>query len=168
MRRPLLILSAVVVALSVAAIPVASATPPEPVTIELDETFTSTGVEGSFTAAGGVLGSTSGTMASVSFKPGGFSATSRDHAVVYTASDLYTTGAGTFLVKFEGSCAFAGYDPQTNVLTFACGGNWQVNGGTGSYARLKGTGTFTEEQRLDAVTFLGSGDVILVGAMHDD
>jgi hypothetical protein len=42
-----------------------------------------------------------------------------------------------------------------------------VNGGTGDYGRLRGRGTFTETQELDA-TGAGTGFVTLTGKMHID
>lgn len=49
-------------------------------------------------------------------------------------------------------------DWDTGDTVAACAGNWQVNGGTGSYGRLKGTGTFTETQELD-YSGAGSGTI---------
>ena len=169
MRKRLLVLLAVVLALSAGAIPLASATPPEPVSISLDETFTGAGVVGTFSASGGVFGpATSGMMESVSYKPAGFSITSRDHVNVYTASDLYTTSVGSFLVSFEGSCALLSIDFGSGDAALTCDGNWQVNGGTGDYARLKGTGTFSELQEININNGTGDGEVTLIGQMHTD
>jgi hypothetical protein len=42
-----------------------------------------------------------------------------------------------------------------------------VNGGTGDYRRLKGTGTFTETQKLN-YQGVGTGLITLVGTMHTD
>jgi len=167
-QRPLLVAAALLI-VALFAIPLtAGATPPEPVLITLDETFTGTGVVGNFTATGGgVFDSTPGTIASVSYKPVGFSP-SPDHVVVYTATDEYTTADGSFLVRFEGSCAVIGFDDATNVVTLACGGNWQVNGGTGGYARLKGTGKFSETQFINILDGTGSGTLESTGRMHTD
>jgi len=167
MRQRQLLVVAVLLIVALLAIPLtAGATPPEPVLITLDETFTDTGVVGNFTATGGgVFDETPGTMASVSYKPVGFSP-SRDHLVVYTATDRYTTADGSFLVSFEGSCAVIGFmDP---VVTFSCGGNWQVNGGTGDYERLKGTGKFSETQVFNILDGTGSGTLESTGRMHTD
>jgi hypothetical protein len=44
-----------------------------------------------------------------------------------------------------------------------------VNGGTGDYARLRGTGTFIELQEIDdPVAFSGTGTFTGVGKMHID
>jgi hypothetical protein len=58
-------------------------------------------------------------------------------------------------------------DFENGQMVAACAGNWQVNGGTGGYGRLKGTGTFTETQELD-LSFAGTGSITLVGTMHSD
>lgn len=170
MKRQLLLLVAVASAAAVVLVPLApGATRPDPVTIELDEIFTGSdpAVTGTFTASGGVFGTaTTGEMESVSYKPGGVTFTSRDHFIVYTATDLYTTDAGSFSVSFEGKCAFAGFEDP--IFTAACSGNWQVNGGTGSYTLLKGTGAFDEVQEIDVNTGVGDGFVTLIGRMHTD
>jgi hypothetical protein len=131
------------------------------------------GVTGDVTASGGVFGAqATGTLASVAFKPVGFPGRGvtppfPDHLFVYTATDMYTFGAGTFLIRFEASCNIVSFDFETGASVGACAGNWRVNGGTGAYSRLKGTGTFTEIQELDA-TGAGSGSVDLTGRMHID
>jgi hypothetical protein len=169
MTRRLLLLAALVVAALSVAIPLAGATPPEPISVALEETFTGSGVVGTFEASGGVFGSsTSGTMESVSYKPGGFSIPSKDHFNVFTATDQYTTSFGSFLVAFEGSCAVLEIDLDTLDATLACAGNWQVNGGTGDYARLKGTGTFDEVQNINLLDLTGDGTLELSGQMHTD
>lgn len=122
------------------------------------------------TAAGGVFGAeTTGTLASVAFKPVGWAVKfpPRDHVFVYTATDEYTFGGGTFTINFEASCNLVSIDFETGDVVAACSGNWQVNGGTGTYSRVKGTGTFTETQELD-FTGAGTGSITLVGKMHDD
>ena len=169
MRHRLLTVGAAVLASVAIPLMAAAATPPEPVSITLTETFTATGVVGNFVASGGgVFDSTSGTMASVSFKPVGLAPRSRDHLMVYTATDQYTTADGSFSVSFEGSCAIVGFDESTHVVTLACGGNWQVNGGTGDYARLKGTGTFNETQYINVDDGTGYGTLTETGRMHTD
>ncbi len=72
MKRRLLLLFAVASIAAFASAPLAVATPPEGVTITIDETFHSSApfVTGDITAAGGVFGAqTTGTLASVAFKP---------------------------------------------------------------------------------------------------
>ena len=58
-------------------------------------------------------------------------------------------------------------DFDTGDTVGACSGNWQVNGGTGDYRRLKGTGTFTETQNLNSQS-VGTGSITLLGTMHTD
>jgi hypothetical protein len=157
--------------------PAAAATPPQAVTITIDETFYAPpavpAVTGDITASGGVFGSeTSGTLASVAFKPVAFPGRGvpypfPDHVFVYTATDEYTFAGGTFEIKFEASCNLTSIDFETGATVAACAGNWQVNGGTDSYARLRGTGTFTETQSLDAAG-AGTGSITLTGRMHAD
>jgi hypothetical protein len=106
----------------------------------------------------------------VAFKPVGWPGQGvkypfHDHLFVYTATDQYTFAGGTFLIKFEASCNLTGIETWGTVA--ACSGNWQVNGGTGSYSRLRGTGTFTETQTLDFMG-AGTGSITLLGAMHTD
>lgn len=171
MRHRLLLLAAVTLGVAALTLPTAQATPPQAVTITIDETFyappTTPAVTGDITATGGIFGTqTDGTLASVSFKPVGFPGRGeqfpfQDHLFVYTATDRYTFSGGTFLVNFEASCNLD--------LTFVahCTGNWQVNRGTGAYGNLKGTGTFTETQILDE-TQAGTGFITLTGVMHID
>jgi hypothetical protein len=42
-----------------------------------------------------------------------------------------------------------------------------VNGGSGDYSRLKGTGTFTETQNLNYLG-VGTDSITLLGTMHTD
>lgn len=42
-----------------------------------------------------------------------------------------------------------------------------MNGGTGDYRRLKGTGTFTETQNQNSQS-VGTGSITLLGTMHTD
>ena len=72
---------------------------------------------------------------------------------------------GTFLISFEASCNLTSIDFETWDTVAACAGNWQVNGGTGSYSRVKGAGTFTETQSLDFMG-AGTGSITLLGKMH--
>jgi hypothetical protein len=154
MKRRLLLLFAVASIAAFASAPLAVATPPEAVTITIDETFHSSApfVTGDITAAGGVFGAqTTGTLASVAFKPVGWAVKLplRDHLFVYTATDEYTFSGGTFRINFEASCILTSIDFDTGDTIGACSGNWRVNGGTGDYTRLKGTGTFSETQDLN-------------------
>jgi hypothetical protein len=170
-RRLLLLLAATALA-TAASVPLAGATPPQDVTITIDETFHATApfVTGDITATGGVFGGqTIGALQSVDFKPVGSTPLfpQRDHFFVYTAQDQYTFAGGTFLIDFEASCNVVSVDFETGQAVMACVGNWRVNGGTGSYSRLKGTGTFTEIQELD-FSFVGTGYITLVGTMHVD
>ena len=172
MRLRLLPVVLVAVALTamVATVPLAGATQPQAVTIAIAETFNTTPpfVTGDITATGGVFGDeTTGTLASVAFKPVGWAVTlpPQDHLFVYTATDRYTFGSGSFLIDFEASCNVVSVDFESGDLVLGCAGNWQVNGGAGGYARLKGTGTFTETQELDDLGE-GTGAITLTGAMH--
>lgn len=171
MKRRLLLLAALVLGAAAVAMPAAQATQPSGVTITIDETFyappTTPAVTGDITASGGVFGTeTKGTLTSVDFKPVGWPGKGekfpfRDHLFVYTATDRYTFPGGTFLIKFEASCNLD--------LSFVahCTGNWQVNGGTGIYTQLQGTGEFTETQVLDEAG-AGTGFITLTGRMHSD
>jgi hypothetical protein len=59
--------------------------------------------------------------------------------------------------------------PFPGPQTIACDGNWRVNGGTGDYVGLIGTGKFTELQEIsDPISFVGTGTVTEVGKMHID
>ena len=172
MKRRVVLMSAVAALATAGAAPSAQATPPQDVTITIAETFHATApfVTGDITAAGDVFGGTAaGTLQSVAFKPVGFPVKfpAQDHVFVYTAEDEYTFAGGTFRIHFEASCNLMSIDFETGRLVFGCAGNWQVNGGTGTYSRLKGTGTFTETQELD-FSFVGTGSITLVGKMHVD
>ena len=177
MKRGFVLLAALALGATALLLPAAAATPPQDVTISIDETFYAPpavpGVTGDITASGGVFGTqASGTLASVAFKPVGLPGQGvtypfRDHLFVYNATDRYTFAGGTFLISFEASCNLTSIDFETWDTVAACAGNWQVNGGTGSYSRLKGTGTFTETQSLDS-TGAGTGSITLLGKMHTD
>ena len=176
-RRTALLLVAIGCGAAALSWPAAAAAPPQAVTITIDETFYAPpavpAVTGDITASGGVFGNeTQGTLASVAFKPVGWPGRGvqypfPDHLFVYTATDEYTFAGGTFQIKFEASCNLASIDFETGASVMDCAGNWQVNGGTGSYARLKGTGTFTETQNLDSAG-AGTGSITLTGTMHTD
>jgi hypothetical protein len=172
MKRRLLLLLAVAGIAALAPLSLARATPPQGVTITFDETFHATApfVTGDITAGGGVFGEeTTGTMASVSFKPVGWAVRFplHDHLFVYTATDEYTFSGGTFLITFQASCTLTSIDFETGDTVGACSGNWRVNGGTGDYSRLKGTGTFTETQTLNYLS-VGTGSITLLGTMQND
>ena len=172
MKRRLLFLLAVASIAAFASAPLAGATPPTGVTITIDETFHATApfVTGDITAAGGVFGEeTTGTLASVAFEPVAWAVKFplHDHLFVYKATDEYTFSGGTFLINFEASCTLTSIDFETGDTVGACAGNWRVNGGTGDYSRLKGTGTFTETQSLNYLS-VGTGSITLLGTMHSD
>jgi hypothetical protein len=172
MKRRLLLLLAVATTAAFASAPLAGATPPEGVTITIDETFHASApfVTGDITAEGGIFGAeTTGTLASVAFKPVGWAVKLplHDHLFVYTATDEYTFSGGTFRISFEASCTLTSIDFETGDTVGACSGNWKVNGGTGDYSRLKGTGTFTETQNLNYLG-VGTGSITLLGTMHVD
>jgi hypothetical protein len=172
MRGRLLLLFVIASIATVALVPPAGATPSQAVTITIAESFHTTApfVTGDITAAGGVFGAeTTGTLTSVAFKPVGWAVKfpPHEHLFVYTATDEYTFGGGTFRINFEASCNLVSIDFETGDVVAACAGNWQVNGGTGTYSRVKGTGTFTETQELDFMG-AGTGSITLVGKMHDD
>lgn len=172
MNRRLLLLLAFASIAAFASAPLAGATAPQGVTITIDEAFHASApfVTGDITASGGVFGEeTTGTLASVDFKPVGWAVKLplRDHLFVYTATDEYTFSGGTFLINFEASCILTSIDFETGDTVGACAGNWRVNGGTGDYSRLKGTGTFTETQNLNNLS-VGTGSITLVGTMHID
>jgi hypothetical protein len=172
MRRRVLLLGAIASLATAGSAPLAGATPPQGVTITIAETFHTTApfVTGDITASGGVFGSgTTGTLASLGFKPVAFAVKfpPRDHLFVYTAEDEYTFAGGTFRIDFEASCNLVSIDFETEQTVANCSGSWQVNGGTGSYSRLKGTGTFTETQELN-FSQAGTGSITLVGKMHVD
>ena len=127
MKRRLLLLFAVASIAAFASAPFAVATPPEAVTITIDETFHSSApfVTGDITAAGGVLGAqTTGTLASVAFKPVGWAVKFpfHDHLFVYTAMDEYTFSGGTFRINFEASCILTSIDFDTGDTVGACSG----------------------------------------------
>jgi hypothetical protein len=169
MRRLLLLAAAALTTTMLFAAP-AAATVPQDVTISIAEVFHTNGppnVTGDVTASGGVFGAiTIGSLESVSFNPvGSPHAPSLPHVFEYTAVDHYTFGGGSFLITFQASCRFVSFDPVTGVVSVACAGNWRVNGGTGDYVLLRGTGTFTELQQFDG-TGAGTGTVNEVGMMN--
>jgi hypothetical protein len=167
-----LLLVAVASVASLGFVPSSGATPPQDVTITIAETFHTTApfVTGDITATGGIFGAqATGALQSVGFDPHGFAVKfpPQDHVFVYTAEDHYTFAGGTFNINFQASCNIVSFDEQTGDFVNLCAGNWQVNGGTGSYSRLKGAGTFIETQELD-FQFAGTGFITLVGGMHVD
>jgi len=173
MRRLLILVVLVLAIATLAFAASAAASPPQSVTISIAEVFHPNGppnVTGAVTASGGVFGQgTIGSLESQSFMPVGFDRSHNfppPHLFQYTAVDQYTFAGGSFLITFQARCDFAGYDPATNHFFLACSGNWRVNGGTGAYVLLKGTGTFTEQQDYDNNTGAGIGTVTEVGLMQ--
>lgn len=169
MRR-LLLLAAMALTTTMLFVAPAAASPPQNVTIWIAEVFHATGppfVTGEVTASGGAFGeATTGSLESVSFSPVGFPHTfPPPHLFAYTAVDHYTFAGGSFLITFQARCNLVGFDPDTGHVFVACAGNWRVNGGTGDYARLRGTGTFTEQQEFDNQGD-GTGNVTEVGLMN--
>jgi len=171
MRR-LLLLAAMALTMTMIFVVPAAASPPQDVAISIVETFHATGppfVTGTVTASGGVFGqATTGLLESQSFSPVGFPHTfPPPHLFVYTAVDQYTFGGGSFLITFQASCHLVSFDPDTGAAVVDCAGNWRVNGGTGDYTRLKGTGKFTEQQEFDG-TGAGTGTVTEIGMVQSD
>jgi hypothetical protein len=175
MRR-LLLLAAMSLATTMSFVAPAAATPPQDVTITIAEVFHATGpCTGDITASGGVFGqSITGSMECQSFSPVGapwqLPPTAKPpHLFEYTAVDRYTFAGGSFLITFQATCTIVAADPFPGPQTIACDGNWRVNGGTGDYVGLIGTGKFTELQEIDdPVVFSGTGTVTEVGKMHID
>ena len=174
MRRLLLLAVLGLAITTMAFVAPAAASPPQSVTISIAEVFHPNGppnVTGTVTASGGVFGqATIGVLESQSFTPVGFDRSRNfppPHFFEYTAVDKYTFAGGSFLITFQASCGFAGFDPVTNHFFVACSGNWRVNGGTGDYTLLKGTGTFTEQQDFDNNNpGAGTGTVTELGLMQ--
>ena len=109
---------------------------------------------------------TTGTSSGEFFKLNSFSLNSHDHFVVFSAANLITTDGGSFSIVFEASCQLQTFDPATGEGTAVCAGNWQVNGGTGAYSRLQGTGTFTDPEVTNLYTNAGGGTNTLIGRLH--
>lgn len=171
----LLLLAAMSLATTMLFVAPAAATPPQDVTITIAEVFPANGpCTGDITASGGVFGqSTTGSMECQSFSPVSASwalpTSAPPHLFKYTAVDRYTFAGGSFLITFQATCTLVASNPVTGHQTIACGGNWRVNGGTGDYVVLRGTGTFSELQEIaDPVAFSGTGTVTEVGKMHTD
>jgi hypothetical protein len=143
----------------------AAATPPDAVSMTIVETFNPT--VGTFTASGGVFGAgTTGTSTGEWFKFDSFSFVSRDHFIVFKAGNRVTTPDGSFAIVFEASCRFITFDPETGDATAVCSGNWQVNGGTGAYTGLQGTGNWNEPEMTNVYANTGGGTNTLTGRMH--
>ena len=172
MRRLLLLAVGLLASTTIGFTAPAAAGTPQGVTISIAEVFHPDGppnVTGIVTASGGVFGqATTGSLESQSFTPVGFPHKQfpPPHLFEYTAVDQYTFSGGSFLITFQASCGFAGFDPVTNHFFLACSGNWRVNGGTGDYTLLKGTGRFTEQQDYDNDTGGGTGTVTELGLMQ--
>jgi hypothetical protein len=171
----LLLVAAMSLATTMLFVAPAAATPPQDVTITIAEVFPTGGpCTGDITASGGVFGqSTTGSMECQSFSPVAASwalpTAAPPHLFKYTAVDEYTFAGGSFLITFQATCTLVAVDAVSGHQTIACDGNWRVNGGTGDYATLKGTGTFAEIQEIDdPVLFSGTGTVTEVGKMHID
>lgn len=175
MKRRLLLIVALATAAMAVCLPAANAAPPQQVVITIAETFHAPpavpAVTGDITAMGGAFGAqTTGTLASLDFKPVGWPGVGepypfRNHFFVYTALDEYTFAAGSFSVSFEARCNLTSFNPLTGDSISSCTGNWRVNGGTGAYEGLKGSGAFTEIQFLDYQQ-AGTGFITLVGKMQ--
>jgi len=172
MRKLLLLVALALATITVAFVAPAAASPPQNVTISISEVFHPDGppnVTGTVTASGGVFGqAATGSLESQSFTPVGFNRSRNfppPQFFEYTAVDQYTFDGGSFLITFQASCGFAGFDPDTNHFFAACSGNWRVNGGTGDYTLLRGTGKFTEQQDFDNNTGAGTGTVTEFGLM---
>jgi hypothetical protein len=164
MSKRILVLVAATAAFATS-ISLATAASPDSVSMTIVETFNPT--IGTFTASGGIFGSqTTGTSTGVYFKLDSFSSRSPEHFIVFSAANRVSTDAGSFLVVFEASCRFDTFDPATGDGTAVCSGNWQVNGGTGAYERLQGTGTFTEPETTNVYNNTGGGTNTLVGRLQ--
>src|SRR5215218_1297613 len=171
----LLLLAAMSLATTMLFVAPAAATPPQDVTITIAEVFPTGGpCTGDITASGGVFGqSTTGSMECQSFSPVAASwalpTAAPPDLFKYTAVDEYTFAGGAFLITFQATCTLVAVDAFSGHQTIACDGNWRVNGGTGDYLMLRGTGTFIELQEIDdPVVFSGTGTVTEVGKMHID
>jgi hypothetical protein len=159
----------VVAALALAALAAATeparAAPPDAVSMTIVETFNPT--IGTFTATGGVFGDgTTGTSTGEWFKFDSFSFTSNDHFIVFKAGNLITTADGSFEIVYEASCQLITFDPETGGATAICSGNWQIDGGTGAYDGLQGTGTWSEPETTNVYDNTGGGTDTLTGRVH--
>jgi hypothetical protein len=161
-----IIAAAAVVAVFAVAAPAASASgPPDAVSMTIVETFNPT--VGTFMASGGVFGDgTTGTSTGEWFKFDSFSLTSHDHFIVFKAGNLIVTADGSFEIVFDGSCQFITFDPETGDATAICSGNWQINGGTGAYDGLQGTGSWNEPEATNVYFNTGGGTDTLTGRLH--
>lgn len=156
---------AVVAVFAVGAAAASATGPPDAVSMTIVETFNPT--VGTFTASGGVFGDgTTGTSAGEWFKFDSFSFTSYDHFIVFKAGNLITTADGSFEIVFEASCQFITFDPDTGDATAICSGNWQINGGTGAYDGLQGTGSWNEPEATNVYENTGGGTNTLTGRVH--
>lgn len=171
----LLLLVAMSLATTILFVAPAAATPPQDVTITLAVDFNANApCTADITASGGVFGqSTTGTMECQSFSPvaaaWALPTAAPPHLFKYTAVDRYTFAGGSFLITFQATCTLTAVDPVTGHQSLVCAGNWRVNGGTGDYLLLRGTGTFIELQEIDdPVAFSGTGTFTGVGKMHID
>jgi hypothetical protein len=165
MTKLILAVLAAAAAFAVAAAAAPASAPPDAVSMTIVETFNPT--VGTFTASGGIFGdATTGTSIGEWFKFDSFSLTSNDHFIVFKAGNLITTADGSFSIVFEASCQFTTFDPETGDATAVCSGNWQINGGTGAYERLQGTGSWNEPEATNVYANTGGGTNTLTGHVH--
>ena len=117
----------------------AAASPPRPVTITVDTTFSEDPANTDpFVATGGVVCS-SGTVGNVFSTFVGFQ--SNTHAQILVLKH-FACADGTFDILVRVSLDFEDFSTQ---------GTWSVQHGTGAYAKLHGTGTITGVNQGDSV-----------------
>jgi hypothetical protein len=170
--------------LALVSTPIAGASTPQPVTMTIHESKVDDGPSsGTFVGVGGAFGSgTSGTTLTTSFSlnpwlfgfcfapvppPGAQQACQQTMSPVsftFTASILVSTSEGAFSIVFQGSFVFVGF--TDNGYTVASSGTWRVNEGTGAYALLQGTGTFTEQFQIDTATNDEVGTDVFTGQLQ--
>jgi hypothetical protein len=125
--RTLILVLAGVVAL---ALPMAAAaTPPTPVTITVLADFSGPVPQGTFTATSPLC--SSGTFVSEPIAGGGGPVASAFTGLQHFSCE---DASGTFTIQFH---------PQVHPPDFIDSGPWAALGGTGAYARLRGSGDFT-------------------------
>jgi hypothetical protein len=152
--REVLIALAGVVALATALlafVPIAVASPPQPVTITVDTTIAEGAVD-PFTATGDVI-CASGEVSNLKSRFVG--SQSGTHArIIVVKHFVCDDGSGTFDILVRATLDFATFDTV---------GTWSVLRGTGAYAKLHGTGSLAGEN-------LGPDVVrdVYTGSMHVD
>jgi hypothetical protein len=162
------------VAPSLAPISTASAAMPQPVTMTIVESKAVDGASsGVFTGSGSAFGSgVSGTTSTTSFSPNPgpcFDSPDQTRCLgvpifTFTASILVSTNDGTFTIALQGSIHFVSFvDP---VETLALSGTWMVNGGTGAYATIHGTGTFDELETINIDTNTANLNDAFIGQLQ--